>query len=122
MIDNKIAISLKLIRNPTIKPAPRSKLRREHPDPRSVADLVNLVEQVHDVEPRFERPPAGNLERVLDADVHGRVSRQLARVRKAIAQAAAVKQIGVGLRPLPGVGGAGGCRPMLLVVEVDPVV
>ena len=47
--------SSKIVRNCPVKSAALAKLRRAHADAAAVAQLIDLVEQVHDIEPDFDR-------------------------------------------------------------------
>src|ERR1700730_15419481 len=48
-------VASQLLRNADKEAAARAELRREHADARAIPDLVDLVEQVHDIEPHRRR-------------------------------------------------------------------
>ena len=46
---------LEIVRNCSVKSTTLPKLRRTHADAASVAQLIDFVEQIHDIEPDFDR-------------------------------------------------------------------
>ncbi len=73
-----------LLRQPHKEPAPRAELRREHADAGAVADFVDAVEYVHDVEAHGERLGRGRRDEVVrHAHIDLGVERQRAGVGEA---------------------------------------
>src|SRR5712664_1812016 len=116
-------VKLQFLRNADIETASWSELRSKHSDTRAVPDLVDLVEQVHDIEAyrgRFVR--RYNVEFVRQPQIDLGVGRDGIGVGKASAQAAAVNHGCAEPRTVPQVGGAGRCGQDLGMVGVDIVV
>src|SRR6267378_2881341 len=100
----------------------------------AIAQFVNVVGDVHDIEPGLEPFLAADLEALFHADAHGIVGRHCAAVgngrairRRGIgAQSASVERIhieaGAAIVAFPKVGRTKGTGDKLIVVEVNPVV
>src|ERR1700674_5490829 len=58
------------LRNAEEQPAPRTELRSTHANPRSIADLIALVERIDHVEPGRERAGIPQMEDVVDTQVY----------------------------------------------------
>src|ERR1700682_173296 len=112
-----------LLRDADKEAASWSELRCEHADAGPVPDLVNLVEQVHDVEAQRGRfGPSREKKLARDPGIDLGVGGQVIGIRKAGAKPAAVDHRGAEARAIPQIGGAGRRGQDLGMVGVDIVV
>ena len=109
------------LRNPDKIASPLSVLRREYADSRAVPELIDGVEDIHDVKADCDRLAVGLLEFVRNADIGRSVGRNMVGVGETAAQAAAVHHARAEPRALPEVGRAGRAGPLLRVIGVDVV-
>src|SRR5690349_12769699 len=102
--------------------AAHSELRRADPDAAAVAQFVDFIEEINNVETDFETPGGvGNFHVSLKRDVHGRVIGNALGISKPAAQSAAVKKIAGEFPVLPGVSASDGGSPTLVVIEEHPM-
>src|ERR1700682_1463305 len=81
----------KLLRNADEEAAARPELRREHADAGAIPDLVDLVEQVHDVEPHGRRlVRRDDVEIVRQPDIDLGIGRHMIGIREGGAKPASV--------------------------------
>jgi hypothetical protein len=73
--------TLEPLRQPGEEGAARSELRVADTDPRAVADLVDLVEHVEEVETQLKAPVHSGIDRLNDAEIHLLIARQAGPVR-----------------------------------------
>jgi glutamine amidotransferase PdxT len=93
-----------LLRQAEIVTTARAVLRREHADAGTCAQLVDLVKQIDNIEPRGERLVAWcELEVVRNAQIDQCLGCGMVFIGKAGAQAAAINQIGGEQRVIPAV-------------------
>ena len=112
----------KLLGQPDIEPAPRPVLRREHADAAAVAELVDRVEGVDDVEAHAQRfRVAAEFELLNQPEVDLRVRRHVVQVGEAGALAAGVHHISRHKCPAKLVGRAGRRGDQLHVVGENVV-
>src|SRR6202022_4328862 len=88
------SVSLKIVRDRAVETAALSELRRADSNAAAVAQLVDFVEQIDDIEADFEGPDFWNRERALQREVDRFIRGQFARVDERGAQAVSVKQVG----------------------------
>ena len=84
------------LRQPEEEAAPGAELRRAHADAGAVADFIDLVEEIDDVEARRQALPAHQREVLADAEIDRDIVRHMIAIgRRAVpAQAGAVEQVG----------------------------
>ena len=97
-------------------------MREEHADPAAGSDGVAGVGDIHHVETRRDRVPAGNVEFMRHAGIDLRVGRNVVGIEIAGTKTTAVYHVGGEARAIPEIGDAAGSGPDLDVVGVDPVV
>ena len=102
-----------------IEAAALAELRGAHADAGAVAQFVDLVEDVHQIQAGDELPPAGECKSVLHAEIDRMVLGQVVGVGKAAAQPASVEKVSGGGGASGPVRGAGGNGEQLVVVEVN---
>ena len=94
--------SSKLVGDGAVKTTALTELRREHTDAAAVADQIDAVEQVDDVEPQRRRLGiAGQQELARDTDIELALRRHRADIGIAVAQARAVDHVGGEPRAAP---------------------
>ncbi len=96
-----------------------TELRGADTDSRAIAQLVDLVEHVHEIEPQRELRVGPGGELADEANVDRSIGRKALGVGEAAPQAAAIEQIGIGFPMAPPVGGAQRSRVGLIVIEMD---
>ena len=101
--DRAIGNGSEIVRNCAIKSAALPKLRRANPDAAAIAQLVNLVEKIHDIETNFDRLSSTQRNSAFHSQVQSFVGMILLGVGKAAAQAIPIKRVG-GKTPTPDVG------------------
>ncbi len=70
------AARLEPLGQPGEESAAQPELRIAHPDPRTVADLIDLVEEIEDIEPQFEPLVDPGIDRLDDAEIDLLIARQ----------------------------------------------
>jgi transposase-like protein len=98
----RVADGRELLRESHVEGAAWSVLRSKHVDAGSVADFVDGVEDVDDVEPNGSRLKVIPFELVGDAGVDLGIKREVAGISEVVSQTAAVDQVSAKTRPIPG--------------------
>src|SRR5882724_11335008 len=113
--------SSKIERNRAVEAAALAELRRAHTDPAAVAQLIDCVENVDDIEADLEGSLLRDLDPALQTNVERFVGMIFLRVGKTAPEAVAVKSIDGRPPIVPRIGDPGGTGKALIVVEEDPV-
>ena len=111
----------KIERNRAVKTATLTELRRADTDPAPVAQLVDRVENVDDIETDFDGSLLRDLNPALQTNVERFVGMILHRVGEPAPQSIAVKSINGRFPIVPHIGDPSGTGETLIVVEEDPV-
>src|SRR5262249_18348960 len=97
-------LHLELLRNADEISAPRAKLRREHADAFAVADFIDFIEDIHDVEADRRGPREEVVELVRDSEIDLRIGRHARAVWNVVrirAQSASVNHVDAESRAVP---------------------
>src|SRR5260370_22302655 len=124
--DAPFLVFLEFLLESAVKRATGPELRREHAEARAVPDLVLLIPQVEDVEPRLHLADAREGEVLGDPEVRSLVGidRRIVHMPDGAPEAAAGREIQAEsrARPGPAIRGPGGGGDELVVVGVDVVI
>src|SRR5882757_2797556 len=113
--------SLKLVGDSAIKTTALAKVRRPDSDAAAVAQFVDSVENVDDIETDFDSSLLRDLNSALQADVECLVGMVLLSVGKTSAQSVSIKSVDGQFPVVPSVGDASRTGETLIVVEEHPV-
>src|SRR4029077_19914186 len=114
--------SSKIVRNCPIESPALAELRRAHADSTAVAEFVDVIQQVNNIEPDLEQTDVRDLQISLQGQIDGRVLRHGLDVGKTPVKSTAVEDVESAFPILPGAGTAGRRSNALLVIEIDPVI
>src|SRR6266498_547448 len=113
--------SSKVVGDRAVEAAALAELRRAHTNPAAVAQFVDRVENVDNIETDFDGSLLRDLDPALQTNVERFVGMILHRVGKTAPQSIAVKSIDGRSPIVPRIGDPGGTGEALIVVEEDPV-
>src|SRR6266699_3271297 len=108
--------SSKIERDRAVEAAALAELRRAHTDPAAVAQLIDCVENVDDVEADLEGSPLRDLDPALQTNVERFVRMIFLRVGKTAPEPVAVESIDGRSPIVPRIGDPGGTGKALIVV------
>src|SRR5205814_7036963 len=111
-----------IVRHRAVKSAALPKLRCANADAAAVAQLVNLIEQIHDIETNFDRLSSTQRNSTFHSQVQSFVGMILLRVGKAAPQSIPIKCVGGKTPVVPAIGDPGRVGEALIVIEEDPVI
>src|SRR5205823_9713934 len=111
----------KIVGDRAVETAALAELRRANADAAAVAQLVDLIEQVDDIEPDFDDPDFWNCEDTLKRGVDSFIWMTFFRVGETSAQAVPVEKINSRFPVAPSVRETGRRSHALVVIEEDPV-
>jgi len=118
--DNERA-TLKLVGNSAIKAPPLTELGCADTDAAAVAEFVNFIEDVHDIETDVECRLRRDLDSARQADIECLVGMVLLSVSKTPAQPIPIKSVDGQPPIVPRVGNPGRSSETLIVIEENPV-
>ena len=95
---------------------------RAHADSTAVAEFVDVIQQVNNIEPDLEQTDLRNLQISLQRQIDGRVLRHGLDVGKTPVKSTAVEDVESAFPILPGVGTAERRSNALVVIEKNPVI
>ena len=98
--------SSKIVRNCPIESPALAELRRAHADSTAVAEFVDVIQQVNNIEPDLEQTDLRDLQISLQRQIDGRVLRHGLDVGKTPVKSTAVEDVESAFPFLPGVGTA----------------
>src|SRR5882762_7487753 len=114
--------ALKIVSHRAVEAAALTELRRADPDAAAVTQFVDLVEEIHDIEPDLEAAEdPRNFHNALQRQVHCPIIRNALGVGETASKSASVKKIARDFPVVPGVGSADSGGPSLIVIEKDPM-
>jgi hypothetical protein len=113
--------SSKVVRDRPVKAATLAKLRCANTDAAAIAQLVECVENVDDIETDFDGSLLRDLDPARQAEVLGFERMILLRVGKTAPEPVAVESIDGRSPIIPRIGDPSGTGEALIVVEEDPV-
>src|SRR5437588_7415945 len=85
--------ALKIVSHRAVETAALTELRCADPDAAAVTQFVDLVEEIHDIEPDLKITQLGNLQVPLERQIDCSVIRNAFGVGKATAKSASIKEI-----------------------------
>ena len=85
--------ALKIVSHRAVEAAALTELRCADPDAAAVTQFVDLVEEIHDIEPDLKITQLGNLQVPLERQIDCSVIRNAFGVGKATAKSASIKEI-----------------------------
>src|SRR5207248_4252195 len=109
--------SSEIVRHRAVKSAALPKLRCANADAAAVAQLVNLIEQIHDIETNFDRLSSTKRNSAFHSEVQSFVGMILLRVGKAAPQSIPIKRVGGKTPVVPAIGDPGRAGEALIVIE-----
>ena len=122
MLRRRVGHNSEIVSHGSVKSTALPKLRRANADAAAIANLVNFVEQVHDIEPDFDRPFSAERDSPFYSEIQRFVGMILLGVGEAASQSISVERVG-GKGPIvPSVGYSARPGETLIVVEKDPVI
>src|SRR5437660_5371818 len=113
--------SSEIVSDRAVETATLAKLRRAHTDAAAVAQLVDLVEQIDNIEADLKIADSGNLQIPLKRQINGCVIGHAFGVGEASPKPSSVEKISRRFPVVPSVGSAGCGGPSLVVIEKHPV-